>query len=210
MADAPLLVTGLSIWIYWLGVLVTSARSRILYGHTSGIVPSDNRERLMWIIWVPVIAAWITLPALGTKEHWLIELPSWAEHTTWIIIVRWAAALAAASCYLLTVRCWFAMGKSWSIGVLQQDHGLVTSGPFALSRHPIYSLSIVMMVCTAIVLPTLLMAVAAVTHIVLMNIKARAEEKHLIKHFGDEYRRYMHIVGRFLPKPQRSSLLPAE
>jgi protein-S-isoprenylcysteine O-methyltransferase Ste14 len=190
----------LSIWIYWLGVLVTAARSRFLYGHTSGIVPSDCRERLMWIIWVPVVAAWITLPSLGTKEHWLIELPRWAEHTTWVVSVRWCAAVIAAVCYLCTVVCWFAMGQSWSVGVLQKDHGLVTTGPFALSRHPIYSLSILMMICTVVVLPTLPMFLVAVLHVVLMHVKARAEEKHLMRHFGDEYIRYMNRVGRFLPR----------
>lgn len=154
----------------------------------------------MWIIWVPVIVAWIALPALGTKEHWLIELPRWAEHTTWVVIVRWIASIITALCYMLTVVCWFAMGSSWSIGVLKKEHGLVTSGPFALSRHPIYSLSILMMICTVIVLPTLPMAIFALIHIILMNIKARAEEQHLIRHFGDQYRQYMQRVGRFLPR----------
>ena len=77
---------------------------------------------------------------------------------------------------------------------------LITDGPFRRIRHPIYAFSILLMICTAVVVPTWPMLAVAVTHIVWMNAKARNEERHLLMTQGDDYARYMQRTGRFLPR----------
>ena len=77
---------------------------------------------------------------------------------------------------------------------------LITDGLFAQIRHPIYAFSMLLMVCSAIILPTLPMIVIAVTHLALMNVKARNEEEHLARVHGESYRRYVARTGRFLPR----------
>lgn len=113
--------------------------------------------------------------------------------------------LPAVVCYFLTVICWIVMGRNWSVAVVEDDQQLVTAGPFRFARHPIYALSILLIICTAIVLPTLPMAIVALLHIVLLNIKARGEEQHLLNKYGDHYRAYMQTTGRFMPNLPRHS-----
>jgi protein-S-isoprenylcysteine O-methyltransferase Ste14 len=76
----------------------------------------------------------------------------------------------------------------------------VTTGLYRYIRHPIYAFSILLMVATAIVLPTVPMIVVAVVHVTLMNLKARNEERHLLATLGDTYAAYLATTGRFLPR----------
>jgi protein-S-isoprenylcysteine O-methyltransferase Ste14 len=59
------------------------------------------------------------------------------------------------------------------------------------------------MLATAIVLPTVPMAVLAVLHVFVMRRKARHEEKYLLDRFGPDYARYCAEVGRFWPNMVR-------
>jgi len=44
------------------------------------------------------------------------------------------------------------------------------------------------------------MLVVAIVHLVLVQLKARNEENHLLTVHGDAYRRYLARTGRFFPK----------
>jgi protein-S-isoprenylcysteine O-methyltransferase Ste14 len=44
-----------------------------------------------------------------------------------------------------------------------------------------------------------MLAVAAV-HVLLMNIKARNEERHMLQSHGEAYARYLARTGRFFPR----------
>lgn len=180
---------------------------RVGAGRRVGLVPSEERERGMWWIWVPIIVAWIALPAIALdQDDPPLSLPVFAQGRTWVLAVRWIAAVGAATCFLLTTICWIRMGKSWAIAVVPGvEQPLVTSGPYRLARHPIYALSVAMIACSFVVLPTWPMAVVAIAHIVLMNLKARGEERHLVQTHGDAYRDYARRVGRFFPRPRQAS-----
>lgn len=195
----------MAIWTYWFSVLVMGLRRRLSSRKATGLSPTNPRERIMWMLWVPVIVAWNALPALTNQHDWLWRLPTWTTGSDAICIIRWIAACAAVVCYFLTVICWIVMGRNWSVAVVEDDQQLVTAGPFRFARHPIYALSILLIICTAIVLPTLPMAIVALLHIVLLNIKARGEEQHLLNKYGDQYRAYMQTTGRFMPNLPRHS-----
>ena len=90
--------------------------------------------------------------------------------------------------------------------ISDSNTSLISDGLFARVRHPIYAFSIALMIATAIVLPTLPMALVAALHVVLMNVKARSEEAHLARMHGDAYLRYVERTGRFVPRdPTRDS-----
>jgi protein-S-isoprenylcysteine O-methyltransferase Ste14 len=92
------------------------------------------------------------------------------------------------------------MGKNWSMAVMpDQKTELVTTGLYAYVRHPIYALSILLMLCSAAVVPTAPMAVVAVVHVALMLAKARNEERFLLAAQGEAYARYCRRTGRFFP-----------
>lgn len=200
MSDTPLLITALSIWIYWFSVLVMGFRRRMSSTKATGLAPSNPRERIMWMLWVPAIVAWNALPAFAGKDEWLLQLPPWASENDIALVIRWIAAGVAVVCYLLSVVCWIVMGRNWSVAVVENDQQLVTAGPFRFVRHPIYAISVLLIICTVIALPTIPMAVVALLHITLLNIKARGEERHLLEKYGEQYRSYMQTAGRFVPR----------
>jgi protein-S-isoprenylcysteine O-methyltransferase Ste14 len=156
----------------------------------------------MWIIWVPLVAAWILLPYLAlVRTHTLLAMPVFVQQSAGYVTLRWIAVVCAVICLLLTSVCWSRMGTHWRMDVsLKGEEELITDGPFRYVRHPIYALSMLLMICSAIVVPTLPMLVVAAVHLVLMQLKARNEENHLLTVHGDQYRRYLARTGRFFPK----------
>jgi len=67
-------------------------------------------------------------------------------------------------------------------------------------RHPIYALSMTLMLCSLLIVPTAPMALLWVVHLVLNHLKARNEERHLLKVHGEAYAIYMRRTGRFVPR----------
>ena len=72
--------------------------------------------------------------------------------------------------------------------------------PVRRIRHPIYAFSMLLMLCSAVIVATMPMMVVAAIHVVLMNLKARNEERHLLHAHGDAYASYLRRTGRFLPR----------
>ena len=56
------------------------------------------------------------------------------------------------------------------------------------------------MLCSVAIVPTAPMMLIAAAHIVLMDFKARNEERHLSTVHGDAYARYLRRTGRFFPR----------
>jgi protein-S-isoprenylcysteine O-methyltransferase Ste14 len=79
---------------------------------------------------------------------------------------------------------------------------LVFTGPYAWVRHPIYALSLMMMLATMLALPSPLMLTAGVTHLALLVWEARREEHYLAALHGATYRQYCSRVGRFVPRSE--------
>jgi protein-S-isoprenylcysteine O-methyltransferase Ste14 len=144
------------------------------------------------------------LPYLAaTRSHLLLALPEFARQPPWLWL-RAAAALLGVACLALTVMVWRRMGKDWRMAVrVDRQSELITDGLFRFVRHPIYALSIALMVCSALVVPTLPMVAIAVLHIVLMNLKARNEERYLRAAYGERYAGYAQRTARFLPRFRR-------
>jgi len=201
MKDVPLVVLIATIWAYWLGVAIMINRVRHRNRKLVGLVPEQRVERLLWLIWVPLVAAWMFLPYAALSRAgspW--ALPAFAGEGGGYSGVRWAAATIAAFCLLATVKCWLRMGDDWRMDVGARKTDLITDGLFARIRHPIYAFSMLLMICSALIVPTLPMIAIAAVHLALMNIKARNEEEHLTAVHGDRYRRYVARTGRFFPR----------
>jgi protein-S-isoprenylcysteine O-methyltransferase Ste14 len=200
--DLPGVILTATVWAYWLGVAMMIVRARRKTRRLAGLVPEQPLERFMWIVWVPLVAAWITLPYLSlVRTHTLLAMPVFVHESAGYVALRWIAAVCALICLLLTSLCWSRMGTHWRMAVsLKGEEELITDGPFRHVRHPIYALSMLLMICSAVVVPTVPMLVVAVVHLVLMQLKARNEENHLLTVHGDAYRRYLARTGRFFPK----------
>ncbi|HXX84568.1 MAG TPA: isoprenylcysteine carboxylmethyltransferase family protein [Casimicrobiaceae bacterium] len=202
MRDFPGIILTATVWAYWLGAGGMVVRLRRKSRSSAGLIPEQPLERLMWLVWVPLVVAWNVLPYLAVVRRVpSLRVPNFALEEPAYAALRAAAALAATVCVILTAWCWARMGKSWSMAVSERNRGeLITDGLFARVRHPIYSLSMLLMVCSAVVVPTPPVVAIALVHIWLMRLKARSEERHLLKVHGDAYASYLRRTGRFVPR----------
>jgi len=202
MRDLPGVLLTATVWAYWLGVGMMIVGAHRKTHRLAGLVPEQRLERFMWIVWVPLVAAWVSLPFLAlVRTHALLAMPVFVHQSAAYAWLRWIAAVCAVICLLLTSVCWSRMGTHWRMDIsLKGEEELITDGPFRHVRHPIYALSMLLMICSAVVVPTLPMLVVAIAHLVLSYLKARNEENHLLAVHGDLYRRYLARTGRFFPK----------
>ena len=202
MRDLPGVLLTATVWAYWLGVGMMIVGAHRKTHRLAGLVPEQRLERFMWIVWVPLVAAWVSLPFLAlVRTHALLAMPVFVHQSAAYAWLRWIAAVCAVICLLLTSACWSRMGTHWRMDIsLKGEEELITDGPFRHVRHPIYALSMLLMICSAVVVPTLPMLVVAIAHLVLSYLKARNEENHLLAVHGDLYRRYLARTGRFFPK----------
>jgi protein-S-isoprenylcysteine O-methyltransferase Ste14 len=201
MKDLPCLVLAATVWTYWTCVGAMIVRVRRRTRKLSGIVPTQRVEQFMWIVWVPLVAAWVSFPYLAATH----SSPPWGlsdvARAAPFVALRWAAAGVGIACLALSIECWLRMGKNWRMAVTPDPQTeLVTTGLYAHLRHPIYALSIALMTCTFVVAPTVPVAVIGVVHIVLMVVKARNEERFLLAMYGAPYQRYLRRTGCFVPR----------
>jgi protein-S-isoprenylcysteine O-methyltransferase Ste14 len=202
--DLPASILSCTIWAYWSGVVLMSLVSRWRYRNAAGLLPRKTSEQIVWPLWVLVVAGWNVGPWLAMRSHHLLlALPDWIHSTAALTGIRLTAACLGVAALLLTVRCWIAMGRSWSMAVVPgKKTELVTSGLYAYVRHPIYFLSICLMLTSLFVIPTPLMLGLAVVHIGLLTMKARCEEQFLLALHGAGYADYCRRTGRFCPRLQ--------
>lgn len=113
-----------------------------------------------------------------------------------------AAGLALAVLGIAaTLYAQIAMGTSWRIGV---DHGerteLVTTGPFAIVRNPIFAAMLPTALGLALLVPSW-PALAGLAGLALaLELQVRVvEEPYLLRVHGESYRAYAARVGRFVP-----------
>jgi len=199
--DLPGFALATTVWLYWGCVGAMSLRVRRRTRSLSGIVPSQPLEQAMWLLWLPLVAAWMLLPWLATLRGsgpW--ALPPFARQMPYELL-RWLAAGGAVLCLRLSLRAWRRMGRQWRMAVAPGEKTeLVTTGPFARVRHPIYALSMLLMLCTLAVVPTLPLLLIAAVHIALMHLKAHNEERFLKGVHGAAYADYCRRTGRFVPR----------
>ena len=98
------------------------------------------------------------------------------------------------------------LDKHWSVSLtLQEDHKLVTSGPYRWVRHPMYTVHIVYFFTWVLVSANLLLLINYLLTIILIFARTPKEEQMLLEQFGDEYRAYMKRTGRLLPRFRREA-----
>jgi len=93
------------------------------------------------------------------------------------------------------------LGENWSARVIvKQGHQLISSGPYAYVRHPIYSGFLLAVTGTAIVIGEWRGLLAIVLVVVTQSLKAQREEKFMLSEFGDRYAQYQRETGFLLPR----------
>jgi protein-S-isoprenylcysteine O-methyltransferase Ste14 len=96
------------------------------------------------------------------------------------------------------------LGSSWSIGPqVGGDRRLRTRGPYAITRHPIYTGVLGMLVGTAIAVGGGVALVLIGVGLVALETKIRMEEPLLVAQFPNEYPAYRARVPQLIPGLRR-------
>jgi protein-S-isoprenylcysteine O-methyltransferase Ste14 len=146
-----------------------------------------------------LVMAWLVLYALN---------PSWMQALAIPLPggLRWAGfGLGLASLALWT---WTqaALGKEWSPQLqLREEHHLVTTGPYAWVRHPLYTAMYGWAAGVALLTANWVFVALAALSIVGLVVRIPREEEMMIGEFGEAYRAYMQRTEWFFPRVLRRS-----
>jgi protein-S-isoprenylcysteine O-methyltransferase Ste14 len=121
-----------------------------------------------------------------------------------------AGAVLACAGIVATFVAQVAMGTSWRIGVDERERTeLVTSGPFALVRNPIFSAMIPTALGLVLLVPSWVALLGLAGLVVALELQVRVvEEPYLLRAHGSAYAEYARRVGRFAPGIGRLSRAP--
>jgi protein-S-isoprenylcysteine O-methyltransferase Ste14 len=119
-------------------------------------------------------------------------LPDW---------MRWAGFAIG----IVTVFFWtwvqVTLDTQWSPQLqLTKDHRLITTGPYARIRHPLYAGMCGWFISLSLLTANLIFLGACILTFAGLLWRIPREEQMMIETFGDEYKAYMQRTGRFLPK----------
>ena len=117
-------------------------------------------------------------------------------------------ALAVVAVVLAFASSWWSLravqtlGKQWTYEArVIEGHELITQGPYAVVRNPIYLGMFGLMVATGLVFTTWWVLLIAVTAFLIGNqVRIRAEENLLRETFGSRFDDYARRVPAFFPR----------
>jgi len=148
------------------------------------------------------LSAWVVGIALIVAARILVPRAVWAELTLDAALVRGAGVVLLVLSTLFTVWARLILGTMWSsLAVIKHKHQLRTTGPYAITRHPIYTGILGMLLGTMLMSDLGVWVFYFAVAVVLLTIKASVEERLLLEQFGGTYRDYQHRVAQLIPNP---------
>jgi protein-S-isoprenylcysteine O-methyltransferase Ste14 len=112
----------------------------------------------------------------------------------------WIGAAVTVLGLLFAVWARQQLAGNWSSAVtIKQGHELITTGPYVLVRHPIYTGILTGFLGTAIALSQVRGVIGFVLIFVVLWAKLRMEEKWMQSQFGETYSAYAHKTAALVP-----------
>ena len=164
-------------WIYWLVAAFSMKRGRVLWSRDLGV------RAVIIVIVIVLLRSGAFRDGDPNSDPWR----------------------AGLGLFLLALGLGFAIwarvhiGRNWGTPMTQKDDPeLVTSGPYRLVRHPIYSGILVAGVGTVVALRWQWL-IAVVLAGVYFVYSATVEERYLTEHFPDTYPAYKNSTKMLVP-----------
>jgi protein-S-isoprenylcysteine O-methyltransferase Ste14 len=143
----------------------------------------------VWITTLVVVAAAAAVPRADWRSLTFYAPP--------VRILGLAILLAATA---LTIWARLALGAMWSAApAVKQEHKLRTGGPYAVTRHPIYTGLLGMMLGSLLLAGAGRWIVAFPVYLAVLEFKIRIEERLMLAEFPDDYPRYRRRVPQLVP-----------
>lgn len=164
-------------WLYWLLAAFRMKRARVGW---------SRQLRIRALILVAVIV----LSRFGVFRDHGVNSDPWGDG---VGIFLFALGLTFA------VWARVHIGRNWGTPMMERaEPELVTSGPYRLVRHPIYTGFLVGGIGTAVALSWWWLAAVALAGVYFIY-SARVEERYLTDEFPDSYPVYKHATKMLLP-----------
>jgi protein-S-isoprenylcysteine O-methyltransferase Ste14 len=182
-------------------------------------------EAFFPVAWIAFLVYW-QIKAVGTKTTQRLEpaasrilrvlifliviviLSTTRIPLRWLYLQLWPAGLwpfwlgAAVTIAGLLFAVWARehLGRNWSRSVtIKQGHELITSGPYAVVRHPIYTGSLAGFLGMAIAISQVRGFIAFALVFLAFWMKLRMEEQWMRSQFGETYATYAHRTAALVP-----------
>lgn len=183
------LVAVVGLAVCW-GAFVLTWTAGAIYNESRAPAAERTRTWFSRTGWVVVGVAWIVVP----RADW----NSLAVHSPpWTRILGLVILLAATA---LTLWARLALGTMWSgAPTVKRGHQLRTSGPYGVTRHPIYTGMLGMMLGSLLLAGGGRWVLPFPVFLVILEIKIRVEERLMLAEFPDDYPRYRQRVPRLVP-----------
>jgi protein-S-isoprenylcysteine O-methyltransferase Ste14 len=149
----------------------------------------------------PILRALAFVIVIVLLSTTLIPLP-WLYRQLWPsgFWAFWIGAAVTVAGLLFAVWARRYLGRNWSSSVtIKQGHELITTGPYALVRHPIYTGILTGFLGTAIALAQVRGFIGFVLIFLVLWPKLRTEEKWMRSQFGEMYAAYAHQTAALVP-----------
>jgi protein-S-isoprenylcysteine O-methyltransferase Ste14 len=119
------------------------------------------------------------------------------------VAAPWARGLGLAILILSTAFALWArvtLGTMWSVAPrVKGDRRLRTHGPYAVTRHPIYSGLLGMLLGTTLLAGVGELIALVPVGLIFFEVKIRQEERLLLATFPEEYPEYRRVVPQLIP-----------
>lgn len=115
----------------------------------------------------------------------------------WVRLIG-LAILVSSTVFTLWAR--LSLGTMWTaVPRLQGDHQLRTHGPYAVTRHPVYTGGLGMLLGITLLGGVGPLVVLFPVCLIVLQVKIPLEERLLVAAFPDEYPRYRQQVPQLVP-----------
>jgi protein-S-isoprenylcysteine O-methyltransferase Ste14 len=183
-------MAAVSIAVCW---LVFAAVWLVTANYNEGRAPAQHRRSRYGTGVIPVVI-------ITTVIHLAVPRADWQSVTfsaPWAQFLGLAILLAATA---LTLWARFVLGLMWSaVPAVKEGHQLRTSGPYAITRHPIYAGLLGMLLGSLLVAGAGWWIVPFPVALILIEFKIRIEERFMTAEFPEEYPRYRKRVPQLVP-----------
>ncbi len=174
-------VVGL--WLLWMLQFV-------LFRPKQKSAPVKKAPNAYWGLVLQIIGGWfVVLPA---RTHWTEPIALWR--------ICAGMAFGLVGIWLLSTGIRH-LGKQWRVAAaLNQDHELVTSGPYQIIRHPIYAAMLGMFLMVTLLVGRLpWWPIGLALFLTGIEIRVHVEDSLLRAHFGSRFEKWTREVPAYLP-----------
>jgi protein-S-isoprenylcysteine O-methyltransferase Ste14 len=183
-------MAAVSIAVCW---LVFAAVWLVTANYNETRAPAQRRRSWYGTGVIPVVI-------ITTVIHLAVPRTDWQSVTfyaPWARFLGLAVLLAATA---LTIWARFVLGLMWSaVPAVNEGHQLRTGGPYAITRHPIYTGLLGMLLGSLLVAGAGRWIVPFPVALILIEFKIRIEERLMTAEFPEEYPRYRKRVPQLVP-----------